>query len=537
MKKAVTAAMAAVMGWGLTVKAAPTLYPTDAGRLNSLANNTNSNLVADSVDPNIVWVMPPMSATASVGGFHSPEMNLGFCQSLATTAKSVNENQLRRQRLEADIEKAQGTLDQMEAKLVDLRLEAAKYAESKNMQRYDDLYTRIKEIDARMRSLQEKKRDCVQECEQINQDHAESLAEKRVLEKEYNELGKQFARDARVYNQMALKIEAQEANIDRFFDKFQRVRTQISQADASFMAVYREMGALSGGRAHLDYNSGWEENIAALRKSNPNYAFKPIDTADAKVRSSVLSVKGGQGATAILAYEFGSELVNGELNIGSYQPRLSGNIVLSLVGACPVVYPKMFDLGDFAGTDKMKYGLTITYNFPSVFHTKVKFAYNLYKMYERIQESGSSGGFFSSRSWSKVLESEIFRDSFTMDWVETDPNNTMTFEQRTEIAAQVKLELIRRLATMTNPQAMAQLALELPNPPTRGAVVVADGLAKSCAHIYCQAGALALRALDAIFGSSSSMSLYRHTIDQRVEEVWNIEQTRKVPWMTFYTAK
>lgn len=529
---------AAVMALGSWAQATPTLYPKDAGRLAGIVNKTNSNLVADNVDANIIWVMPPMSATATVGGFHTPEMNLGFCQGMASTVKSVNQNIERREKLESDLQKSLGTLEQMEAKLADLRLQAADYAQSKDMKRYDDLYSRIKEIDDRLKYLAEQRRQCEKDCDVLLADHEESLSEKRVLEKEYNALGKQYAKDLRPYSQLIEKVEAQEANIERFYDKFDRVRLQLTRAEASFLATYRELGSMSGGRAHMDYDSGWEANIAKLSEQNPSYTFKPIDTMNTKVRSSLLSVKGGQAASAVLAYEFGSEIVNGELNIGTYQPRLSGNIVLSLVGACPIVYPKMFDLGPFAGTDKMKFGLTITYDFPSVFHTKVSFTYNLYKMYERIQESGRRGGFFSSRSYSQLIENEIFHDSFTVDWSESDPRSTLSLEERKKISDQVKLELLTRLATMTNPLAMQQIALKDPGAaPANGAVVLADGISKTCVHVYCQVGALALRALDAIFGSSSSVSTYRKTIDQRVSETWNIEETRLVPWTTFYTAK
>ena len=111
----------------------------------------------------------------------------------------------------------------------------------------------------------------------------------------------------------------------------------------------------------------------------------------------------------------------------------------------------------------------------------------MYKMFEKIVSSGSSGGFFSSRSWTSVEERNFFRDSFSINWTEQDPENTVTEEQRLNVEHDMRAHILERLASLALPTAPNRDAIiQAGQPPPHGAVVVAGSLMTACpTNIYC----------------------------------------------------
>src|SRR5690606_40028981 len=98
-----------------------------------------------------------------------------------------------------------------------------------------------------------------------------------------------------------------------------------------------------------------------------------------------LPILGGetlQGQGAVLGYELAGVYSEGKLSYPSYPANLSGNIRLSLLGTCPIIYPELFKLNLPPDTDQMKYGMVISYEFPSSFEVDVTAEYNMYKMYQ-----------------------------------------------------------------------------------------------------------------------------------------------------------
>jgi hypothetical protein len=228
------------------------------------------------------------------------------------------------------------------------------------------------------------------------------------------------------------------------------------------------------------------------------------------------------------------------MDLGSGFPQsISANLVLSLVGACPMLHPEYFDIQPGYGANKMAYGLTITYDFPAAMVVRATAHYNMYKMYEKIVSSGSSGGFFSSRSWTNVEEHTFFKDSFSIDWKTQDPANSVSEERRLEIEHEMRAHIIERIASLALPSAPNRDAiLAAGAPPVHGAVVVSNSLMQACpGNVYCVAGSLILTSLDAIFGSSSATASYIQTQNFDATETWSQSQTILKPWVTSYVSK
>src|SRR5260370_7839261 len=110
----------------------------------------------------------------------------------------------------------------------------------------------------------------------------------------------------------------------------------------------------------------------------------------------------------------------------------------------------------------------------------------------------------TSESYAKTMEQNWGEAAFKIDWVLEDPEAKISVEQRLEWTNKIKADLLANLGTLAavaiGPQFQQAAA-----PDPHGATVIADGLMEGCgANPYCFGAAVALRASDAIFGSSPS---------------------------------
>lgn len=244
------------------------------------------------------------------------------------------------------------------------------------------------------------------------------------------------------------------------------------------------------------------------------------------------------GAQAIIAYEVGGRSENGVLELSSYPESLAGNVVLSLVGACPALHPDWFNIPTAvaSGADQMKYGLTVSYEYPSVFSINAKAQYNMYKMYQKIVESGSSGGFFNSNSWSSVEERNRFSDSFKVTWDETDPSFTLPDSEKAQIEAEMRKHIFDRMATLVLPRSPDHNGIiQAVGAPRHGALVLSDSLMTACpGNSFCVGGSIAFQVLDAIFGGSSSSSSYLQTYNSDLIEEFSRSKVIYKPAITSY---
>jgi hypothetical protein len=314
----------------------------------------------------------------------------------------------------------------------------------------------------------------------------------------------------------------------------------LNQIHNDFFNIYSTYGKLDGLTVSFTYKSNWDENVASLRQNNPNFQFEKIVTQKAKVFASLLSIKDVPGNSAIMAYLTPGRPEKEMLTLDAGFPSaIQTEVLLSLIGACPVQHPEYFDITDGAGVDKMRYGLTISYEFPATMQIKAEAKYNMYKMYQKVVSNGSSGGFFSSRSWSNVEEHSFFKDSFNVNWTEQDPENTVTEARRLEIEHEMRAHIMDRIVNIALPMTPNRDGIIASNPPPQhGAVVVSNSLMQACpTNVYCVAGSLILTSLDAIFGSSQATASYLQTQDFEAIETWENNKVVMKPWVTSYIQK
>lgn len=516
--------------------ASPTIYPTNTTKISSIKNTTNSNIVADTVDANKFYVMPPSIASATVDGLHTMTANLGFCREMAddqtysrNLAKKINDLTLE------EIE-SRGQAEVIRKNLATARESFSKFSIQNNLQDLNDLDATLTSIEVRLSDLYTRAEDCQISCESLNQEIKDLVAQKAKLQKDRRAITTAHAKDLREYEHRKALVAAIQSELKDLDEAWQKIYARLLQVKQDFSSMYQTFGKLEGARAKLSFKSDWDHNLSDLRNQNPGFSFEKIQTQNAQIMTNIALPETIPTGAAILNYEVGGVNVSDKLSLSSYPENLSGNVRLSLVGACPVLHPDWFDINLPNGTDQMKYGLTISYEYPTTFSVNAKAEYNMFKMYQKIISSGSSGGFFSSRSWSNVEEKNMFRDSFQITWDEQDPDFTLPETQKEAIESEMRKHIFDRIATLALPQAPDRKGIiQAVGVPQHGSLVLADSLMGTCpGNEYCIGASIALNVLDAIFGSSSSNSSYLQIYDTKSVENFSRSKVVMKPMISVY---
>ncbi len=519
------------------VWAAPSIYPLDITQLQQLTNLTTSNLVADDVNSKKVYVMPPNVAEAQVTGLHTISANVGFCSEVADLQKYSRRAAQKNNDLSEQELKAKPEVDKARNSLAEAREDASKFAAENKLSAIFDLDTQIQQKEDRLSTLYKLADTCQSACQPIHIEIMDTEKAKNQMMNDRRALARENVEQVRLYDRKKSLVDARLQNLTDLDDSFLKIQERLKNLRDDFHKMYASYAKLEGGRAAFTYDSHWDDNVATLRSSNPGFDFEKINTQNAKLFSSIKGINDIPGDLAILAYEIAGTPKNNYMElIAGFPPAISSNIVLSLLGVCPMLHPEDFNINMPSHVSEMKYGLTIAYDFPTTVNLKASAHYNMYKMFEKIVSSGSSGGFFSSHSWTSVEERNFFRDSFSVNWIEQDPLNSVTEEQRLLVEHDMRAHIFERLGSLALPMAPNRDAIvQAGQPPPHGAVVVASSLMTACpANIYCVGASLLFTSLDAIFGSSSASANYKQIQDIWLDESWSQSKVILKPWVTSY---
>ena len=518
--------------------ATPTLYPTSLNVLSTLKNPTTSNLIADDTDVNKVYVMPPNEGYGYAAGLHTLSASLLFCPSLKQLASQSEKIGAKIESLRLQMGDELKTLKELDVQIEAAQEEAAQYATENHLQDLQKIDTEINQVTTSLDANTAALDTCKQNCEALTNEIKIETDDLSSLTKTRAAFVKAHLSAMPMYDRKKAKVAALTEQKTNLLDDYQTVTNKLTQAQMQIASLFTTYGAMEGGRASFKYRSGWNDNIATLRSLNPTMNFASIDTENVKIYPGVLGVVGLPATGAVIGFEMpgSASSKDGSISMPSYPPSIDGNVVLSLLGACPMVQPDLFTFSADTSPTNMKYGMLISYDYPSTMLLKMKATYNMHKMYQLIRESGSSGGFFSSHSWTSTEERMYFHDAFRVDWTSQDPANTISDDQRLNMEREARTHLFQRLFSLALPMApdKSLLVTAVP-PPAHGSVVVADSLISACpGNVYCVGGSLVLRALDSIFGSSSSTSTYTQVQDVDMEEEWSQSKVVMKPWITNY---
>lgn len=528
---------------GLTMSGAaislPTIYPTEITNLKNVINNTTSNIVADTVDPNVFYVMPPNTGTSEVTGLHTITANVGFCKEMAQLQGYSRSSSERISRLEEQEFQAMGELNAIQKRLVSARDEAAQYITQNNLTELDYIDNRITQLEGNIAELNDKLTTCEgNSCQEFLDQLGREKEEKSKLIGRRQVLARQHTRSMGMYvrKQQAVKniqLEYQEAS-----EAWTTLANKIRSIQEEYIKLYKKFSELEGAQASISFDSSWDENVKVLAEQNQNrFAFKKIETRDSVIMTSVADVKNLPSTGSIMSFNIGGKFSEGALRLPAYPQDVVGNIRLSLLGVCPMLHPLDYNIPVENGTTKMKFGLTASYEYPSAFVAKAKATYNMHKLYQKIMSSGKKGGFFSSKSFTSVTEKTFFKDEFKVEWSEQDESVAFSEEEKAELEQGWRHQIFTRLAAIGLPAQSNPGAMVAPEVPKTGATVLGQSLTnnKVCnSNKYCAAATVGINVMDAIFGSSKSTASYTNVQDVDMTESMSRESMTYRPYITSY---
>ena len=537
------------LAWSNIAAAIPSAYVSRFGSL-PIQNSTNSTLLRDAEKSQTVWVLPPTAGRTEFKGLYR-SANLTFCPSIKNLATATGEINLRIANLYKRREDLQPEMEAAEKALRHAQERLGQVAASQGMTEVILVQDQVDSLEKKREKLVTDLNTCTQACAQVLEEFHRVGDDLRATKDRLTLLQDANRDEVRQYNLAKAGVEQARESFDTVGERVNRLQASLTELSSQVFAMYGTMGKLEGGNAQIDYSTGWTENVGKLSSEFPQFSFNQIPTANARIYANIIGASSEENyyssLPAILDYTInGMKYVpwgDSDYTQAALPSVLTGNVRLSTLGACPIADSTFFQgtgmtavAGD-AGTPL--FSISASYEYPVAFKYKVTASYNLYKFYEQIKRSGTSGGLFSSSSYSEVLENKIDRDAFSIDWLIEDPNSDMDSKKRAEITNELKKDLMNRvLVTIAQPgipQSSSPTFIDAGTPPTPGAIVFADGLSDTCGwNIYCQAGSWILRGLTAIFGSSSSEQTFRSNWDRTATETWSAETATFRPGITAF---
>lgn len=538
-----------------TVMAAPSAFEAKhCGPLN-ITNNTTSTVIRDHEDCSKVWVMPPEMGTVQTKNFKKSG-NLGFCTELKNIQGATRRITNRIAALEDDIDRQTPSIRRAERKL---RLAEEKLAAAKNttiINEYNDLLDRLDTIEVRLEGIQVKLSECSSDCQALLNDYNDLRAEKKKINYDIRTVRRDNISSLRAYEKARSQHEAALRHFEFVNDEVLTIIEKKAQLHDRIFSLYKNYAKLEGGYISLNYDLNWDENVTALETAYPQYNFSKVATKDARIHANFIGSTDQDSYLASLpmildysigGFEYQPYGVERDANISALPSEIQGDLRLSVVGACPYYYSNFLDdrtgqlqVNPNADTTQFGFGLSTSYKYPAVFKFNLEASYNLYKFYKKVVRSGSSGGLFSKKSWKKVSETKIDKDTFSIKWL--DEGNRYSQDEKNKIRQTVKEELIARaLQNMAEPAGARPTQMTAVNTfnPEPGALVVARGLEKTCGwYSYkCRAASWVLKGLTSIFGSARSEAEFQSTHDSTSTEIWNEENVVWRPGASSYVEK
>lgn len=528
-----TGAIACASAW-----ATPTLYPRDPNLIQSVENRTNSNLLADDDSDEVFWVMPPNDAYSKVGNLHTISASTRFCQEIADLVDYSRDMSREMKNLSNRKIEMFEEIEQIDAKIARADQELSKYVVDKNLESLRDMSDRLTEVESMMDALRSDLRSCDNDCDALERRWNDLRSEQRDLQNSVSFFRRQHIRDVKVMDRKKASLNAFKDEKARLSEKYGTILRSLTEMRDMYQSMFGKFSTVEAARASVSYTSTWEQNVDALRQANPRFKFQQIPTQNAVVYFEPLDNPLSSWRD-ILSIDMGGPKVNGGISFPSYPANFQANIRLSLLGACPILNPSLFpnETGQASTTEKMNYGVIVSYDFPSSFQADVSVTYNMYKMVEKIVKSKTKGGFFKTYKHNTSFQRDFFREHFTTKWTEQDPANSLSSEEKSALEDDIRNQLFARLAAVGLPSVPNPGVLIAEGTNPSGAAVLGRSLAnnKACQlNKWCMAATIGVEVLDAMFSSSESTTSFKHIQDVEQTQSWARKQVIMKPWISSY---
>ncbi len=514
--------------------ALPTLYPEKFDA--TIVNRTNSSYLADGDDSRRYYVLPPPASEARVRSLHTVTANVGFCEEISQLQKyNLDTLQLINSMKTKDAA-TKKILDEKNSELSRANRDLAHFVNANSMQELMALDLKVQQLEKRLDDLYARYKTCAKDCSVLKHDIEDTQKLRMEFTTRRFELSAGNILTAGEYEKRKSYAESVEKNVKELELSWKKIQMDLKDLYVDFNRMFDAHAKREGGRVAISYNSRLDENIQQLRRDNPFYHFEKIQTKNASIKASAYSKNTLATEGSVLSFDVGGNSANGVLNLEAYPESFTGTAVLNLLAVCPLLRPELFGLSSPQKVEDLVFPLTVGFEYPSSMKMDITAKYNMRRMYELIRSQGTSGGFFSSKSWSHQDEEEFFKDTFFVDWKIQDEKQLIPFDEKLKINSDLRRQILSRLAgfvVMGNQAARLALAPELPK--TTGAMVISDSLNKVCPQVMlCRGASLGLNVLQVLFGGGNTQQDLIQVQDVSMEDRYSSEQVVMQPMITTY---
>lgn len=377
----------------------------------SLKNPTDSRVLADDGLTKKVWVLPPgMGRVVDRGLIKNPDLEDGSVQrvcneleDLLDTSRGLQKETVRIMR---EISGLLDRLDGVQDEVFCIEVEILKVECLRN-----DLQAQVfvmQQLLIEKRGLLEALQEdldlaCAkgeEECEELK---AQVERAKSVVEE--FEIGLECLQEA--LDRVDGRIEDLEADIDHVWESFDEQRIEIEtrqeevlNKEAEVLDMYREYARMPGDRARFSYTVGLQENLEALRRENPGFAFHPVNASDVRLDANFIPAKTQDDhltrVPSVLGFEIeGQKVEGGTLAFEHLPESFEGFLQLSMVATCPA--RKAEQEGLAGRVDRPRFGTVATYAFEANVGFVIEVCYHRPEVVQFLAEKWKSIGFSSLR--------------------------------------------------------------------------------------------------------------------------------------------
>jgi hypothetical protein len=338
-------------------------------------------------------------------------------------------------------------------------------------------------------------------CRGVSSLNASRLAEQSTREElSQQQYSIEQYRTSQISDAISEGKSASEINeIVKSFDDITKSMTERIQALNNQADLSPTPGHLLGSGGYYSFvaSTPWQEAVETTQNLNSSNVVTPIPTYDAKVFVSVVGAEGFTPTELIAAVH-----TSNFTSIESVVDGIQIDVEPTRLGACFLKYPEIIG----AGSQPYPFGISINYKYQFSLPTSVRADYNLKDVYTYLRKSGTKGGLFSRKSWSKVREdSEVDR---VMNIAIDFPDNASSEQE------EIERQRVREFMLSSAIADMSARLLPAEEPGRSGASIAASELNNLCgANIYCAGTAAGLNVLNGIFGRKGTESSLIRTID------------------------
>ncbi|MGE0763879.1 MAG: hypothetical protein AB7N80_11425 [Bdellovibrionales bacterium] len=333
-------------------------------------------------------------------------------------------------------------------------------------------------------------------------------------------------------------------NLNPQIERLEELRDKATEATLKVLKFNEALATYEGPKVRLTVNADHDLMVREYQRLNPKVVFRPMPIA-----KSVLTFVGkvtnniGRAPAALFmdlagvrvsTDQFTGMKPEDELNSQSamdsailFSSAVSGQLVLSLVGACPFYDMKSGQFPDVIEAAKMTSYIApaVDYIYNVQVNRKYEASYNLAELLKRIQKQSTRGGFFTTRTLHSLVVEQSSQGWFKFKSLSEDPRH----QWDEQLAQTIKAGLVARLLQRLNAKPVAPADVPGLIAPGKNGADTASSAMKQCPHIYCQAGAYILQGLSSVFGGSDAVSEYINTQNHWEKET--VEESKMVSQM------